>query len=135
MPLRLLRACVAFAVAAVTAAALAAPVGGASGGAFVALGRDPRGDVRAKEAARHRATLAAALEAARAALAAEAKDAARFEGCANEGEGEGGVGVGGGVEAILVSAAGLRRSSLPAGATGDFFAADETDGDLSLIHI
>ena len=34
-----------------------------------------------------------------------------------------------GVEAILVSAAGLRRSSLPAGATGDFFAADETDGD------
>ena len=28
-----------------------------------------------------------------------------------------------------MSAAGLRRSSLPAGATGDFFAADETDGD------
>ena len=77
---RLLRASVAAAVASVAAAALAAPVAASSGGAFSSLGRSSDDAARDRQVARHRATLLAALDRARATVASEARESARFDG-------------------------------------------------------
>ena len=67
-------------MASVAAAALAAPVAASSGGAFSSLGRSSDDAARDRQVARHRATLLATLDRARATVASEARESARFDG-------------------------------------------------------
>ena len=126
-PRRLLRASVAAAVASVAAAALAAPGRRLLGRRVFLFGSfERRRRARDRQVARHRATLLATLDRARATVASEARESARFDGGAGGASAPlppGAVVRGGDGDAVGVSA--VRAQGIPPRGGG----VDETEGE------